>query len=160
MTASFYGTVAGYKAWAADRGITVTATDPDIQAALVRATNYIDGAYRDQFPGWRADGRSQALEWPRAGATDREGLGIDGTTVPAEVDNATYEGAKREIASPFSLAPDIKPGGGIVKRVKAGSVEVEYENNLQTQKTFQAIEQALGPILIVRSSYSGASARA
>lgn len=159
MTSS-YGTSAGYKAWAAERGVVVTATDPDISAGLVRASNYIDGAYRSQFPGYRAAGRGQALEWPRYDAADREGRPIDATTVPGEVDAATYEGAKRELASPFSLAPDIKPGGGVVKRVKAGSVEVEYESNSQTQKTFQAIEQALGPILTVRSSYSGVSVRA
>lgn len=158
--ADFYGTVEGYKAFAADRGLTVTATDPDIQAALVRSTNYIDGTYRNQFPGFRANNRHQPLEWPRSWASDREGYPIDPTIVPPEVDAATYEGAKREIASPFSLAPDIKPGGGVVKRVKAGSVEVEYESNAQLTKTYQAIEQALGPILTVRSNYSGMAARA
>lgn len=156
-----YGTVAGYKAWADVRGVSYSAyDDAAILAALVRSTYYIDGAYREDFGGWRLNGRVQDLEWPRTGVMDREGLPVDPYTVPPEVDAATYEGAKRELASPFSLAPDLKPGGGIVKRVKAGSVEVEYESNNQLTKTFQAIEQALGPLLVVRSSYSGAAVRA
>jgi hypothetical protein len=159
---SNYGTAAGYRTWADARGVDYSTVDDDdlITAALVRSSEYIDGEYRSQFPGIKASGRSQLREWPRAGAYDREGYGITSLVPPVEIENATYEGAKRELASPFSLAPDIKAGGGVVKRVKAGSVEVEYESNAQTQKTFQAIEQALGSLLIVRSSYSGASARA
>jgi hypothetical protein len=160
--ATFYGSLAAALTYHADRANTAWATSTDDlrTAALVRATQYIDGAYRSSFPGCRTDGREQTLEWPRAGAYDREGLSIDSDVIPVEIENATYEGALRELASPGSLAPDIKAGGGVVNRVKAGSVEVEFQLDGSLEKTFRAIQQALGSLLVVRSRYSGTSVRA
>lgn len=159
MTA--YGTTDGYKAWADARGVSyVGKTNDDIDQARLRASEYVDGTYRSQFPGCKTGGRAQDREWPRAGATDREGYAVPSDTVPAEIDNAAYEGTKRELVSPYSLAPDIKAGGGVINRVKAGSVEVEYQLDGSLEKSFRAIEQALGSLLAMRARYSGTSARA
>lgn len=159
MTA--YGSTDGYKAWADARGVAYAdKTDDEIDQARLRASEYVDAAYRDSFDGVRTEGRAQDREWPRTGACDREGNPLPGDAVPDEIDNATYEGTKRELASPGSLNPDIKPGGGVVRRVKAGSVEVEYQTDASLTKTFQAIEQALGSLLVMRSRYSGTTARA
>jgi hypothetical protein len=158
-----YGTTAGFKTWATAKGFDYTTpayTDPQIDAARERASDYIDGTYRSQFTGYKTDGRDQVREWARTGATDREGLSIPSDEIPVEIDNATYEGTKRELASPGALNPDLKPGGGVLKRVKAGSVEVEYDNDGTVSKTFAAIEQALGSLLVVRSRYSGVAVRA
>ena len=156
-----YGTTVGYKAWADARGVTYSAyTDTQIDQARERASDYIDGSYRSQFPGTKTDGREQAREWPRENAYDREGLSIDSDETPVEIENATYEGTKRELASPYTLVPDLKAGGGVLKRVKAGSVEVEYDNDGTVTTTFEAIAQALGSLLVVRSRYSGVAVRA
>lgn len=156
-----YGTTAGYKAWADERGVSYAGiTDGAIDDARLVASEFIDATYRGQFPGLRTDGRDQDREWPRSGAYDIEGYSIPSDEVPVEVLNATYEGAKRELATAGSLNPDIKAGGGVLKRVKAGSVEVEYDNDGSLTKTFQAIEQALGSLLVIRSRYSGVSVRA
>lgn len=158
--ATSYAAVATFKAACDDVGFSYAGkSDADIQQALVRTTRYIDGAFRTMFPGFRANTRLQALEWPRAGAVDREGVGIDGTTIPVEIVAATIEGAKRELASPNSLAPDVKAGGGVLKRIKTGSTELEYDTDHTKTATFQAVEQALGSLLIVRSAYSGMSVR-
>lgn len=153
-TAESYQSVAGYKAWADARGYTY-GTDALIEQAARRATSYIDSAYLDSFPGLRTHSRSQALEWPRSGVTDREGNAIDSDEIPSEIIEATNEAMKREIASPGSLSPDIKAGGGVAQRVKAGSVEVEFANTGTTWPTYPAIGQALSSLLIARSSYSG-----
>ena len=158
-----YGTTAGFKAYADARGWDYTTpayADPQIDAARERASDYIDGTFRNQFPGYKTDGREQAREWPRVGTVDREGLSIDSAEVPVEILNATYEGTWREVQTPGSLVPDLKAGGGVLKRVKAGSVEVEYDNDGTVSKTFAAIEQALGSLLVVRSRYSGVAVRA
>lgn len=155
-----YGSVAGFLAWAGDRAKVYAVEDGAILAALVRASEYVDAAYMAQWQGFKTGGRNQVRQWPRAGAADREGLVLSSATVPIEIENATYEGADREITAPGSLAADVKPGGGIIRRVKAGSTEVEYEPNTATTTTFTRIDQALSPLIGGGSSYSGSTSRA
>lgn len=146
---SAYGSTAGYKAWADARGYTYAGfTDAQIDAARLRASDYIDGQFKRLFPGERANGRDQDREWPRSDAYDREGSLIPSTTVPVEIENATYEGTRRELAQADSLAPDIRPGGGVVTRVKAGSTEVEFANTGSSQPSFTAIRNALAPLIL------------
>jgi len=122
--------------YAEDRAITLASTDDDtIEAALVRATAAIDGGYRMSFPGYRVQGRDQALEWPRLAAYDYEDILIDSTSVPDEIVQATCEAAIRELTDPGSMTPDLERGG-FIRRMKAGSVEIEYGgNNNQTDYT-------------------------
>ena len=89
---------------------TWTGTDALKEAALRRATAWLDGRYRNRWPGIRLYARAQALDWPRTGAQDREGNYITATTIPAEVVNATCEAALRELVTPGSLSPDVTPG--------------------------------------------------
>ncbi len=79
-------------------------------AALVRASEWLDGVYRTRWPGQRAAGRAQALDWPRFNARDVEGQEIGGAETPDEVENATYAAALRELAKPGSLSPDVVAG--------------------------------------------------
>lgn len=96
--AAAYHTAMGNAAW----GVDTAAQEP----ALRRATAWLDGRYKPRWPGIRINGRSQALDWPRSGVTDRDGFGVDYLTIPAEIINATCEAALRELAAPGSLSPD------------------------------------------------------
>lgn len=79
-------------------------------AALIRATVWLDSTYRHRFPGSRVNGRSQGLEWPRKDAKDASGEVIADDAVPVEIERATMEAALREVQSPGSLQPDVTPG--------------------------------------------------
>lgn len=105
-----YISVADAQAYATRVGAAFAGTDPALEAALVRATAWIDATYRGRFPGKRTEGRAQALEWPRKDATDAQGNDLSSEEVPAEIESATAEAAIRELASPGSLAPDVVPG--------------------------------------------------
>lgn len=157
--ADFYGTAAGFKAWAEARGTAYTDDDDLIVQALVRASEYIDAAYQSVWGGYKVNGRTQVRAWPRSWVSDAEGWPVSPDSVPAEVENATYEGCVREMASPGALALDIKPGGGVIRRVKAGATEVEYQPNAVTQTVFTRIDQALAPIIGARNGYSGSTSR-
>ena len=134
-------------AYCAARGLTF-ATSPSApgEAALIRATAAIDAAYRGRFPGYKANGRDQALEWPRGQAYDFEGLLIAGDEVPQEIINATCEAAVREFATAGSMMPDLERGGS-VRRLKAGSVEIEYGANASAQTAFTIIDGILSGLL-------------
>lgn len=155
-----YGTDAGYKAYADERGISYAGkTDEQIAEARLRASEYVDLTYISLFQGLKVGGRDQERQWPRVGATDMDGYSV-GETVPVEIENATYEGAVRELASAGSLNPDIEAGGGQLKREKIGPLEFEYIRDGSTTSTFRRIEDILAPLLGRTSRYFGAAARA
>lgn len=150
-TANSYTTESAADSYFEDRGITDwTDSSGDKEGALIRATAAIDATYRGRFPGYKANAREQALEWPRQLAYDVEDNLIDGNEVPVEVVNATCEAALRELLSPGSVLPDLERGGSI-KRLKAGSVEIEYGANASPQTTFQLINGILSGILTTGS---------
>lgn len=157
-----YGTLAASKAYHADRGNTVwaSASDSDLTAALVRATDYIDSRYRyryatgrwvSMFPGERTNGRDQELEWPRTNAVDYDGRPIDSGTVPVEVERATYVAALFELQNPNGLSPSFVPSQVALKE-KVGPIEVQYsekylsENPVRPKLTH--MDELLAPVLI------------
>ena len=122
----FYGTLAAADTYHSDRGNTTwTGTDEAKNIALLRGSEYIDQAFRSSFPGYKTLLRDQLREWPRAWAADIAGNALDSTVVPVEAEQASYEAALRELATPGSLLPDYTPGTQ-QKRVKVDVIEVEY----------------------------------
>ena len=110
---------------AAMGGTTWTGTDALKEAALRRATAWLDGRYKADWPGYRVNGRSQALDWPRSSVTDNEGLAVEYTAIPTEVQKATAEAALRELVTPGSLSPDYVAADQ-VKAESVGSISVTY----------------------------------
>jgi hypothetical protein len=149
--ANAYVSVADAVEYAAARGLAFS-TSPDVgnEAAIIRATAAIDATYRGRFPGYKRTGRAQNLEWPRGQAYDVEGLLIDPESVPIEIINATCEMAVRELANPGSMMPDLDRGGN-VRRLKAGSVEIEYGANASARTEFTLIDGMLTNILTTGS---------
>lgn len=159
---AIYGTRADADAYHTARGNSGwTGENAAKDAALERATDYIDGRYRwrlasgrwqSMFRGERTGGRAQDREWPRTGATDYEGNAIADDEVPVEVRNATYEAALRELQTPGSLSPDFVPSGQVVKE-KVGPIEVGYAvpqataNSLPNRPVIPAIDEILAPLL-------------
>lgn len=92
-------TVAEADAYAISRGATDWTGDTTAKtAALRRGQDYIAGMYNNR---WTYKEPSQGV-WVR-----REWLD---TTAPDAVKYAIIEAALREIATPFSLSPDVTPG--------------------------------------------------
>jgi hypothetical protein len=119
-----YGTDEGFAAYAAANGYTVpTGT---VAAARARGSAYIDGTYSLRFPGYPTGGIDQDREWPRTGASDRQGNAIAPDAVPLRVINASYEAALIELTTPGSLAVIVVGSQRVVREKVEGAVEVEY----------------------------------
>lgn len=114
------------------------------EGALREASAFIDSSWGPRFRGVPR-GTVQGLLFPRTDALDDAGYPLPG--LPEELKRATAELAARALSA--TLTPDIKAGGGVLKRVKAGSVEVEYDNNSgRVEKTYPAIERMLSGLLV------------
>lgn len=126
-----------------DRGNTAWAAGAsgDKQAAIIRATDYVDKRFGQKFRGFK-ESRSQGLEWPRLSAFDNDDYLFNSTdAIPRQLKRAVAEyalialqlGALLPIpARPFST---IDPSTGEVvtnaagqvigKREKVGPIEEE-----------------------------------
>jgi hypothetical protein len=144
-----YVSIATVVAFATSRGLSFSSSTTSQEAAIVRATAYIDARYGSVFSGTALKGRTQALRWPRLNAIDIEGNSIASNAVPREIAAATSEAAIRELASPNSLSPDYERGGK-VKTLKAGSVEVTYQDGATAETIVSPIDNALAGLIVQR----------
>lgn len=108
--ADAYHTVRENAAWAGE-----TAAK---EAALRRATEYLDGLYGSRWAGYAAT-LDQALGWPRAYVLAQNRVQgrvayLPSDAVPLVIVRACCEAALRELESPGSLTPDVYPGERVV----------------------------------------------
>jgi len=121
---------------------TVAAADVnDMDGAIREATDYLDAEFGQYYRGVRA-GRVQGKLWPRTNALDDAGFPLTG--LPQELVDATCELAGRAVSA--TLADD-EARGGLIKRLKAGSVEIEYADGAQAGTVYGIVSKMLVPIL-------------
>ena len=140
--ANSYASLAAALAYHADRRNTAwtDATDPDREAALVRASCALDALF--SWPGMRLT-EDQGLGWPRVSAYDRDGYYLEG--VPSAVIAATCEAALVELAESGAMAKSSESG---LKRLKIGQIEKEWAGASGAGATvYPAVYQALSRIL-------------
>lgn len=131
------------------------ASDTVREQALRRATAWLDVTFAARFPGYRVNGRDQALEWPRTAAYDGGGYLIDNDAVPKEVKFATYEAALREVETPNSLLAPSPATYATIKREQVGPIEREYGGDGKQASTVPVdmIEAILMPVLLDQGVY-------
>jgi hypothetical protein len=138
-TANAYISVATGDTHHADRGRTdwAAATNANREMAIVRATDYIDQRFGIRFIGEKGSG-SQALEWPRLSAFDKDGYLLNG--IPTQIEKACAEYAlvslrQGELApNPPLPVPDqaVVGGGIVVGSVPQGEITREVVGPLET----------------------------
>ena len=126
--ANAYVTADYFKAYHKDRGTTITSGGGDIQAAIIRATDFMSARWL--FVGVQLNS-TQGLHWPARDARYRDGRLIGSDEVPVEVMESCAEYAKRELDSPGALTtdPTYEDSNAIVvkSRDKVGPIEEERE---------------------------------
>jgi hypothetical protein len=133
--ADLYHTNRGNTSWT---GVTATK-----EAALRRATDYMQQTYRQRWKGYRKDA-VQALDWPRTfvyleefvhGAVGTFPFLVPDTIVPLEVKNACCELALRALSG--ELSPDI--GRQAISKA-VGPIRVEYDKASQYYTVYRAVD--------------------
>ena len=116
-------------------GAALTGSSGDKEAAIRRATAYLDGlAWR----GSRTNGRAQPLAWPRTSMVDCDGNDIASNEIPSELIIAQHELARAEFQSPGLLSPQGSLRDTMVRREKVDVIEVEYDTTRVTASTANA----------------------
>jgi len=131
--ANTYVTLAEYKAWADDRGITY-GTDDAVTKQIYRAMDYIESLH---FIGDKAN-ENQPLQWPRLGAIV-DGYEVDGTEIPSQLKLAVYEAVKVDADGNSELS-------NLERRTiseSVGDISVTYASNSSSRTTTPALSMAL-----------------
>lgn len=92
------------------RGVEIEWSVPEIEAALIRGTDYLDRRWR-----WRGERRNvrQRTAWPRSGVVDDDELARDG--VPFEVKEASAEYAVSALRGELDPEPVRHETGALIQ---------------------------------------------
>jgi hypothetical protein len=177
--ANSYTTAAEFVSFNTDRGNTVLAEadTSEIEAALVKATDYMTQKFRLLWKGARANA-DQRLDWPRRGVdvpdffdpffrelsnvplSFQDTLFIAENAVPYEVKvaqiliaNATFD------ASGLSSGVLQASLGRVTKREKLGELEVEYFNaedgSSRSTIIYWDAERSIEPFILYQNKFGG-----
>lgn len=126
-----YVSVADFKEYWADRGVDYSAvTDSEIQASLVKATQYLDTNFR-----WIGKKQTavQALQWPRWYAYSPEGY--------------IYSGVPRDVMLAVCEAGAVAQGGASLFASSEGGVSEKTENVGPIQTTYKYAQTMNGRVV-------------
>jgi hypothetical protein len=148
--ADSYVTVLEADAYLASRGVPAAwaALDDTAKAALlVRATDYMQAAYRGRWKGFRRSD-TQALDWPRQGVMLDDlpyGALVKFDIVPGQVKAAQIELATRQMtAGDTPLMQDLTRG---VVSETIGPISTTYDTHSPQQVRYAQVDALLSPLL-------------
>lgn len=142
VAANSYISIADCDTYHTDRGNSAwTGTDAVKEAALIKATQYIDGRYRKRWKGIILSS-TQALCWPREDIYDERDEEIEG--IPQLLKYAVCEAALKALTD--DLNPDLERGGRI-KREKVGPIDTEYMSTAPARTSMPVISDLLSGYL-------------
>lgn len=168
VNADSYVSVMDADAYFSARGVTAwIGSEADREAALRRATDYLENTYRGRWVGTRTT-RDQALAWPRIDGSghaqlleDADGFDLPDNVVPKNIQCATAEVALLLLQG-VNLQPRLVRGGAIKRsRVKAGPVEkeTEYQDGAPAVDRLLMIEGLLRTFVTSMPGVSGGNVR-
>lgn len=162
VDAESYASVSDFRDYHGKRGNDVTAlTDPEVEALLRKATDYIQQTYYGRWAGYRNE-EAQALDWPRsyvprdpsiqypspqAVTVDVAGYYYPFNEIPLQLIQATCDLALK--ADTEDLLADY---GQVTKSEKVGRIEVQYDNHKTPNNTYPAIDRLLARFMGVGTS--------
>lgn len=139
--ANSYATLAEIRAFAALRGVTLSAVDATLEVQAIKAMDYLE-SLRDSYKGTKKYS-DQALQWPRLDVWV-DGYQLASTTIPVLLKNAQCQ-LCIEINNGVDLMPTST--GGSIKREKVDVIEIEYQPSASSIQKMRAFEGFLSPLL-------------
>lgn len=138
-SADTYASVEAADLYHVNRGNTDwTGTDAERSRALRRGTAYLDNRYLGRWKGTKATAE-QALQWPRSGVTDEDSNLVSSDSIPQRIVDACCEAAR---AVPYTQKVSAAQN---LRRVKAGSVEVEFATGKSEREIVNHLDELVKP---------------
>ena len=136
--ANGYSSVADAQTYYDDNGYTFTATEDTV----ILGSRTSDALYRTVLKGAKTAGvTNQSLAWPRLNMFDEDGYSIPSGVIPELWKHAVWEAGR---AVPEDQSIDF---GTFIKRVEAGSVEVEFQGGKQSRTLISFMDELVAPFI-------------
>jgi hypothetical protein len=126
-----------------------SATDANKEAALRKATHYLDMRFNRRWYGERSN-ELQALDFPRTGITDYDGYVIDSDEIPQALKDACVEMAVK-IAGGETVMADLSDPGTIKsesKKVGPITIKKEYLGGDSPIKKYRKVDALLRDLIL------------
>lgn len=125
-----------------------SASDSEKEAALRRATEYLDQKYHFRWLGIRKV-EEQALDWPRTSVLDRDGYEVDDNSLPRVLKNATAILALKVIEGDTLFEDVDQPGNLTAEKIVAGPVEIsqQWATGLSAEKQYTEVQTLVARLL-------------
>jgi hypothetical protein len=125
--ANSYSELDALRAYAADRGVVLSADDAVLTPMAIKATDYIE-SFSDQFVGSLTD-VDQALSWPRKNVTKEDGSAFPSDEIPVGIMAAQaqlcIEQFNGVVLLPTANASSV---GRVITKRKVDSLETDYSD--------------------------------
>lgn len=121
--ANSYSSIPLYTEYWNNLGVEVTASQAELDGALIRGAQFLDLTYGPSLVGVRMTD-TQALEFPRIGLYTASGLEITG--IPTALRSALHEAASRALTQSLMPDPTTDASGLAVKRRRIDVLETEF----------------------------------
>jgi len=142
--ANSYVSVADLEEFALARNITLPATDPEKEALLIAAMDYLEA---QRYKGNKYS-RDQELQWPRSGVVI-DGFTVGTDEIPTDLKKAELQLAVEAINT--SLQPNVIPSakGAVIQETVEGAVSVSYAEPVSpgAQPVFTKVDAYLSDLL-------------
>jgi len=138
--ASAYHTARGNSAWAA------LASDTIREQALIRATDYMEQAYRNRWAGYRVTS-TQSLSWPRSWVP-MEDVDYISTYYPNDEVPTLVANACAELALKASTATLLEDQEQLVTSETVGPLSVEYDKYSGQAKRYASVDAMLAVMFV------------
>ena len=145
--AQSYKTAVQLRAYAALRGVTLSATDSVLEPYLIKAMDYLE-AQRSRYQGVKT-ASDQALQFPRSGVI------VDGWAIESDVIPTLIGDAQMALAMEVADGNDLMPtkladaSGAVIREKLEGLGEVQYSDSTSGRlfrPMFDKAEQLLAPL--------------
>lgn len=151
-----FGSIAGARAYASDRGIDFSAlSDGAVSAFLIKGTDYLESRSSDYFG--QPSTTTQALSWPRVNVVKSDGTSLPSSgagSIPQALINALYQLCIEQNNGINPLASTDYSQSGFVVSEKVDVIETRYSERIGTTKSavMPAVDSLLRGLLRNQSS--------
>lgn len=125
--ANTYGTIAGARSYASDRGITLSADDDVVSSQLILAMDYLEG---QDYVG-RPVSFTQALSWPRTQVQFDPDNPFPDDEIPPQLINAEYQLVIEQFNG-INLEPTVDNSEGFVIEDKVDVLLTKFSEKVGT----------------------------
>lgn len=142
--ANSYGSLAGARSYASDRGIVLSSDDVIVSALLVNATDYLESF---DYVG-KQKTNTQSLSWPRSCVLYPDASSFPDNAIPGQLIKAQYQ-AVIDQAGGIDLQPSVDVSQGYITESKVDVLMTKFSESVGTSrqpflpKVFQLLDGLL-----------------